>query len=96
MRREIANSLAETYRRLTLLSAALMLLGWLWHLWRHDTQNSVIALGIGTLLVTPLFTLFHLAYLTRHTDRQVARYSIIVIALVGLALLTGLLMGGIQ
>jgi len=94
VRREIANRLAETYRRLTLLSAAVMLIGWLWHLWRHDAQNSVITLGIGFLLLTPLIALLHLAYLTRHTDRPVARYGLIAVALVGLALVVGLFTGG--
>jgi len=94
VRREIENSLAETYRRLTLISAAVMLIGWLWHLWRHDAQSSLITLGIGMLLLTPLLALLHLAYLTRHTDQLAARYSLIAIALVGLALIVGLLTGG--
>jgi hypothetical protein len=96
VRHEVENSLAESYRRLTLIGAAVMLVGWLWHLWRHDAQNALITLGIGLLLLTPLVALLHLAYLVRHTDRLVARYSVIAVVLVGLALVVGLLTGGVR
>ncbi len=94
MRREIENSLVGTYGRLTLLSATIMLLGWLWHLWQRDARNGIITVGIGLLLLTPLLTLAHLAYLTMRTDPLVARYSLIVLVLVGLAVLVGLWTGG--
>lgn len=85
-----------TYGSLTLLSAALMLVGWLGQLGWRAKLDWLIMLGVGLLLLTPLLVLLQLAYLTRHTDRLVARYSLIVVVLVGLALVIGLLWGGIR
>ncbi len=94
MRLEVENRLAQTYRRLSLISAIVMLIGWLWHLWRHDAQNGLILVGVGLLLLTPLLALMHLAWLVAGADRPTARYSLLTIGLVGLALLIGLLTGG--
>ncbi len=94
MRYEIEQSVAQTYRRLTYLSAGVMLVGWLWHLYTQDANNWMIVLGIGLLLTTPLFALVHLVWLTHEHERLVARYSFITLALIALALAVGLLVGG--
>jgi hypothetical protein len=89
---EVRRDLAESYRWLTGLSASLMLLGWLWHLWRHDSGNWVIGVGIGLLLLTPLLTLLQLACSTARTDKRTALYSLLTVVLVGIALVVGLWM----
>ena len=90
--REIEQSLAQTYRRLTYASAVLMAVGWLWHVLRGDATNWLITLGLGLLLLTPLLALAHLAWLAKPLDRLAARYSIIALLLLALAVLIGLLL----
>lgn len=92
MRGEIEWSLAQTYRRLTYASAAVMAAGWVWHLIRGDETNWVINLGIGLLLLTPLLALAHLAVLVGARDRLAARYSWIALALLAAAVAVGLLL----
>jgi uncharacterized membrane protein len=90
--REIEQSLALSYRRLTHASAALMAVGWVWHVLRSDQTNWLITLGLGLLLLTPLLALAHLAWLAKPMDRLAARYSIISLILLALAVLVGLLL----
>jgi len=92
MKPVVERNLATSYRWLTWLSASLMLLGWLWHLWRRDTRNWVISLGIGLLLLTPLLVLLQLAGFTARSDKRTALYSLLTVVLVGIALLVGLWM----
>jgi uncharacterized membrane protein len=94
--REVEQSLALSYRRLTYASAALMALGWAWHVLRGDQTNWLITLGLGLLLLTPLLALAHLAWLAKPLDRLAARYSIIALLLLALAVLIGLLLGRAQ
>jgi uncharacterized membrane protein len=94
--REVEQSLALSYRRLTHASAALMALGWVWHALRGDQTNWLITLGLGLLLLTPLLALAHLAWLAKSLDRLAARYSIIALLLLALAVLIGLLLGRAQ
>lgn len=93
MRGELERSLAQTYGRLTLLSAALMAAGWGWHLMRGDTTNWLLNAGIGVLLLTPVLALLHLAWLAREQDRLSARYCILAVALIGAAVGVGLVLG---
>ncbi|MFN3689487.1 MAG: hypothetical protein ACK4UU_01025 [Fimbriimonadales bacterium] len=93
MRGEIEQSLAHTYRRLTYASALVMAVGWVWHLARGDQRNLLIDLGLGLLLLTPLLALAHLAWLARERDPLAARYSLIALLLLGVAVLVGV---GIQ
>jgi len=86
---EVRRDLAESYRWLTWLSASLMLLGWLWHLWRRDTWNWIIGVGIGLLLLTPLLILLQLAWLTNRSDKRTTFYSLLTVVLVGLAFVIG-------
>ncbi len=90
--REIEQSLAQTYRRLTYTSAVLMAVGWVWHVLRGDQTNWLITLGLGLMLLTPLIALAHLAWLAKLLDRLAARYSIISLILLALAVLVGLLL----
>ena len=90
--REIEQSLAQTYRRLTYASAVLMALGWVWHVLRGDQTNWLITLGLGLLLLTPLLALAHLAWLAKPMDRLAARYSVVALILLALAVLIGLLL----
>ncbi|MCS7301301.1 MAG: hypothetical protein NZ556_07090 [Fimbriimonadales bacterium] len=92
MQREIEQSLAQTYRRLTYLSAALMAAGWLWHIARGDQTNWLINAGVGLLLLTPLLALAHLAWLAKGYDRLAARYAWIALALLGVAVAIGVLL----
>ncbi|MCS7190302.1 MAG: hypothetical protein NZ843_01725 [Fimbriimonadales bacterium] len=92
MRGEIEQTVARTYRGLTLASALLMAAGWIWHLLRGDQTNWVINAGIGLLLLTPLLALAHLAWLVRARDRVAARYSWIALALLTVAVIIGLLL----
>ncbi|MFQ3610215.1 MAG: hypothetical protein SNJ72_01860 [Fimbriimonadales bacterium] len=94
MRYQTEQSIAQTYRRLTYLSALLMLIGWLWHLATQEASNWMIVLGIGILLVTPLLALVHLVWLVHEQERLVARYSFITLALIAVAMAVGLLLGG--
>jgi uncharacterized membrane protein len=94
--REVEQSLALSYRRLTYASAALMALGWVWHVLRGDQTNWLITLGLGLLLLTPLLALAYLAWLAKSLDRLAARYSIIALLLLALAVLIGLLLGRAQ
>ncbi len=91
MRGEIEQSLAQTYRRLTYVSALVMAIGWVWHLIRGDERNWLIDAGLGLLLLTPLLALAHLAWLAKERDWLAARYSWIALALLGVAVLIGLL-----
>ncbi len=91
MRGEIEQSLAQTYRRLTYASALVMAVGWVWHLIRGDERNWLIDAGLGLLLLTPLLALAHLAWLAKERDKLAARYSWIALALLGVAVLIGLL-----
>jgi hypothetical protein len=45
--REIEQSLAQTYRRLTYASAVLMALGWVWHVLRGDADELADYAGAG-------------------------------------------------
>jgi uncharacterized membrane protein len=90
--REIEQSLAQTYRRLTYTSAVLMAVGWVWHVLRGDQTNWLITLGLGLMLLTPLIALAHLAWLAKPVERLAARYSIISLILLALAVLVGLLL----
>lgn len=90
--REVEQSLAITYRRLTYTSALLMALGWVWHLLRNDQTNWLITLGLGLLLLTPLLALAHLAWLAKPLDRLAARYSVIALLLLTLAVIIGILL----
>ncbi len=96
MRGEIEQSVAQTYRRLTYLSALMMAMGWAWHLMRGDERNWLIDAGLGLLLLTPLLALAHLAWLARERDRLAARYGWIALALLALAVLIGLLIQGLR
>lgn len=91
--REIEQSLAQTYRRLTYASAVLMAVGWVWHVLRGDATNWLITLGLGLMLLTPLIALAHLAWLAKPMDRLASRYSIIALILLALAVLVGLALG---
>jgi hypothetical protein len=91
--REIEQSLAQTYRRLTYTSAVLMAVGWVWHVLRGDQTNWLITLGLGLMLLTPLIALAHLAWLAKPLDRLAARYSIVALILLALAVLVGLVLG---
>ncbi|MCX7993999.1 MAG: hypothetical protein N2651_10075 [Fimbriimonadales bacterium] len=91
MRGEIEQSLAQTYRRLTYASALVMAVGWIWHLIRGDRTNWLIDAGVGLLLLTPLLALAHLAWLAKERDSLAARYSWIALALLGMAVVLGLL-----
>lgn len=93
MRGELERSLAQTYGRLTLLSAVLMAAGWGWHLIRGDPTNWLLNAGIGVLLLTPVLALLHLAWLAREQDRLSARYSVLAVGLIGLAVAVGLALG---
>jgi uncharacterized membrane protein len=73
-----------------------MALGWAWHVLRGDQTNWLITLGLGLLLLTPLLALAHLAWLAKPLDRLAARYSIIALLLLALAVLIGLLLGRAQ
>jgi len=90
--REIEQSLAQTYRRLTYTSAVLMAVGWVWHVLRGDQTNWLITLGLGLMLLTPLIALAHLAWLAKPMERLASRYSIISLILLALAVLVGLLL----
>jgi predicted tellurium resistance membrane protein TerC len=90
--REIEQSLAQTYRRLTYTSAVLMAVGWVWHVLRGDQTNWLITLGLGLMLLTPLIALAHLAWLAKPVERLASRYSIISLILLALAVLVGLLL----
>ncbi len=94
VRYEIEQSIAQTYRRLTSLSALIMLVGWLWHWFTQDVNNWLIVLGVGILLTTPLLAILHLVWLTHEQERLVARYSLITLALIGVAVIVGLSVGG--
>lgn len=94
VRGEIEQSLAQTYRRLTYLSALIMTIGWVWHLISGDERNWVIDMGLGLLLLTPLLALAHLAWLAKERDRLAARYSWIALALLALAVLVGVSIQG--
>jgi uncharacterized membrane protein len=63
-----------------------------WHVLRSDQTNWLITLGLGLLLLTPLLALAHLAWLAKPLDRLTARYSIISLILLALAVLVGLLL----
>jgi predicted tellurium resistance membrane protein TerC len=91
--REIEQSLAQTYRRLTYTSAVLMAVGWVWHVLRGDQTNWLITLGLGLMLLTPLIALAHLAWLAKPVERLAARYSIVALILLSLAVLVGLVLG---
>lgn len=91
--REIEQSLAQTYRRLTYTSAVLMAVGWVWHVLRGDQTNWLITLGLGLMLLTPLIALAHLAWLAKPVERLAARYSIVALILLALAVLVGLVLG---
>jgi hypothetical protein len=93
MVREVEQSLALTYRRLTYTSTALMASGWVWHVLRSDQTNQLITLGLGLLLLTPLLALAHLAWLVKPFERLAARYSLFALLLLTLAVLVGLLVG---
>ncbi|GIV08284.1 MAG: hypothetical protein KatS3mg020_0830 [Fimbriimonadales bacterium] len=96
MQREIEQSLALTYKRLTYASAFLMAIGWAWHIVREDRGNWLIDTGLGLLLLTPLLALAHLAWLAKERDRLTSRYSGIALALLALAVLMGLIMQGLR
>jgi uncharacterized membrane protein len=91
--RKIEQSLAQTYRRLTYTSAVLMAVGWVWHVLRGDQTNWLITLGLGLMLLTPLIALAHLAWLAKPVERLAARYSIVALILLALAVLVGLVLG---
>jgi predicted tellurium resistance membrane protein TerC len=91
--REIEQSLAQTYRRLTYTSAVLMAVGWVWHVLRGDQTNWLITLGLGLMLLTPLIALAHLAWLAKPVEQLAARYSIVALILLALAVLVGLVLG---
>ncbi|MCL6532705.1 MAG: hypothetical protein K6U12_05445 [Armatimonadetes bacterium] len=93
MRGELERSLAHTYGRLTLVSAVLMAVGWVWHLMRGDATNWLLNAGIGVLLLTPVLALLHLAWLVREQDRLSARYCILAVGLIGVAVGVGLALG---
>ncbi|GIV11307.1 MAG: hypothetical protein KatS3mg020_0798 [Fimbriimonadales bacterium] len=96
MQREIEQSLALTYKRLTYASAFLMAIGWAWHIVREDRGNWLIDAGLGLLLLTPLLALAHLAWLAKERDRLTSRYSWIALALLALAVLMGLIIQGLR
>lgn len=93
VRGELERSLAQTYRRLTYASALVMAVGWGWHLMRGDQRNLLIDAGLGLLLLTPLLALAHLAWLAKERDPLAARYSLLALLLLSVAVLVGV---GIQ